>query len=77
MSQKLRYSIVLVCLIWLPLAAFAQPGRVSEAPGSICPLLIGSPLPELSVKSLDGKAFDLTASIRSKPTILIYFRGGW
>lgn len=51
--------------------------KVANAPDQICPILIGSSLPAITVQSLDGKSFDLNKAIAEKPTVLIYFRGGW
>ncbi len=47
------------------------------APDQICPLPLGSPFPDLTLQTVAGKDFDLGSAIRAKPTILIYFRGGW
>lgn len=41
------------------------------------PLKVGSQVPKLTLRSADGKPFDLNASIAEKPTILIFYRGGW
>lgn len=59
----------------------AQPQRelaaVPGGPDQICPLPLGSPFPALSLETAAGKPFDLSAALKAKPTILIYFRGGW
>lgn len=79
MLQRLRLS--LVCSLLLLATAHAQPtttdDRVANAPDQICPLPVGSAVPAMQLQSLDGKPFDLTAALKTKPTILIYFRGGW
>ncbi len=76
-----RLLLFLVCALLLAATAQAQPttsaDRVPNAPDRICPLPIGSALPAMDLQSLDGKSFDLAAAIKAKPTILIYFRGGW
>lgn len=51
--------------------------EVAKAPDEICPILVGSPLPDISLQDLAGKSFDLNKAVLSKPTVLIYFRGGW
>ena len=43
----------------------------------ISPLLIGESIPELNLVAADGKEFDLKRSVSLKPTILIFYRGGW
>lgn len=43
----------------------------------ICPILVGDVVPELSLRTADGKSFSLNEAIWSKPTVLIFYRGGW
>lgn len=52
-------------------------GRVASSPERICPLLIGTKIPEVSVKTADGASFDLSAAIKTMPTVLVFYRGGW
>ena len=41
------------------------------------PIKIGSALPKISLTAVDSKEFDLSASVAKKPTVLIFYRGGW
>ncbi len=50
---------------------------VPDKPEDICPVLIGTKLPEIALKTADGSAFNLNAAIAKQPTVLIFFRGGW
>ncbi|MBU1101510.1 MAG: AhpC/TSA family protein [Bacteroidetes bacterium] len=50
---------------------------VPDNPEDIKPILVGTQLPELLVKTPTGSNFDVTESVKEKPTILIFFRGGW
>jgi len=51
--------------------------RIADAPEKIQPIQVGQHIPPIFLKSLDGKLFDLNASIAMKPTVLIMYRGGW
>lgn len=51
--------------------------RVARSAEEICPILIGAIVPELMLRTVDGKSFNLNEAIRSKPTVLIFYRGGW
>ena len=51
--------------------------RVARSAEEICPILIGANVPELTLRTVDGKLFDLNEAIRNKPTVLIFYRGGW
>lgn len=44
----------------------------------IKPLPVGAKMPaNRHVLTKEGKPFDLTAAVASKPTVLIFYRGGW
>ena len=52
----------------------------ASAPASAqetCPIKVGSQLPDLTYQTADGSGFNLLESVKKKPTILIYYRGGW
>lgn len=44
---------------------------------NIRPLLIGASVSKLVLRDVDGNSFDLNAAISAKPTILVFYRGGW
>src|ERR1700749_3093626 len=46
-------------------------------PTGIRPLLIGESIPAVVVPDAGGKSYDLNAKIIEKPTILVFYRGGW
>jgi len=67
-------------LVWILAAAWAVPAGAMEPASSataIRPLLIGAELPKLTLKTPDGGDFDLNAAVEAKPTVLIFYRGGW
>ncbi len=51
--------------------------RVACSAEEICPILIGANVPELMLRTVDDKLFNLNDAIRNKPTVLIFYRGGW
>jgi len=57
--------------------ANAQQTLVAPEATSISPLLIGEKIPALTLVSVSGHAKDLSALFKSKPTVLIFYRGGW
>ena len=78
MIQNFR-TVLMIAILLLSLGsqAAADSTKVANAPDQICPILIGSSLPAITVQDLEGKSFDLNKAIAKKPTVLIYFRGGW
>lgn len=49
-------------------AAFAEQPKQSAK---------GDPLPNVSVKATDGSAVKLREAVKTKPAVLIFYRGGW
>jgi len=41
------------------------------------PLTVGSKVPDVKFRTIEGKEFDLRKEISKKPSILIFYRGGW
>ncbi len=46
-------------------------------PEDISPLLPGEQIPVLRLQKASGEMFDLNKSVSQKPTILVFYRGGW
>jgi len=56
----------------------AQHGsNIPISPEAVCPLLTGQKIPAITLKTIEGQTFDLASSFAKKPTILIFYRGGW
>ncbi len=63
--------------IEVPIDTTKMIAGVPVLPQDISPLLNGEYIPKVSLVDVDGKSFDLNAAVASKPTILIFYRGGW
>jgi hypothetical protein len=50
---------------------------VASSPESVCPLLNGVKIPQVSLRTADGAPFELMAAIQAKPAVLVFYRGGW
>lgn len=50
---------------------------VQDSPSEIRPLLIGAPVPEVTLQTVDGNPFDLATAVSERPAVLIFYRGGW
>ncbi|MGN6394493.1 MAG: peroxiredoxin family protein [Mucilaginibacter sp.] len=46
-------------------------------PADVSPLLTGEQIPAVRIPAADGKLFDLNDHVAQKPTILVFYRGGW
>jgi hypothetical protein len=87
MTPKTPQSSALIAIVLFIMApvGFAQSqesvkpaiGKVAPSTNEICPILVGDSVPELTLTSIDGAAFNLNDAIKKKPTVLIFYRGGW
>ncbi|GAB4454381.1 MAG: hypothetical protein OHK0029_08880 [Armatimonadaceae bacterium] len=50
---------------------------VPDVAAKVNPLPVGAAVPALTLRTPDGKAFNLSAALAEKPTVLIFYRGGW
>ena len=61
--------------------AFTVPATAAKdaakSPQEVKPLLVGTTIPSVSVRTIDGKVVDLLEDARKKPSILVFYRGGW
>ena len=44
---------------------------------AVQPLLIGTEIPDVILTRSDGSPCELAELIKSKPSIIIFYRGGW
>src|SRR5579863_4809615 len=52
-------------------------GKIAASATDVVPLGKGTRIPKLRLKTIDGQSFDLNAAVARKPTVLIFYRGGW
>ncbi|WP_086934585.1 peroxiredoxin-like family protein [Agarilytica rhodophyticola] len=57
------------------LSAYAD--KVPEDAAKVCPIKVGQEIPKVTLQGIDGKNVDLAAKIGEKPTVLVFYRGGW
>ena len=83
-QQTLGCVIVVPVLMLIVTHAFSEDTVIStdayqipEKAEDVRPLLIGAEIPALSLRTSDGDAFDLNASLEDKPAVIIFYRGGW
>jgi hypothetical protein len=65
---------------WLERGGDPMPEQ-SHAPAvsahDVCPLLPGTPVPEVAVRTIDGSEVNLAHLVRERPAVLVFYRGGW
>ena len=73
--MKLVAKLILV-LFYFSLMSKSN-AQVPDNAADICPLLIGETLPKASLQDVDGELVNLSSILKSKPTVLVFYRGGW
>jgi len=57
--------------------AFSISAQIAEKAEDISPLLVGETIPDVELKAEDGSSNNVFNIIDKKPTVLIFYRGGW
>ncbi|PHR70441.1 MAG: antioxidant AhpC [Lutibacter sp.] len=70
--KKIVLSISIILIAFT--TSFAQ---VAENPEDVTPLKVGDKVPTVELTSLDNTQVTLQEIVKSKPTILLFYRGGW
>lgn len=51
--------------------------NIAESPEDVTPLLNGQNIPNVTLKTADGAPVSLMALAMQKPSIILFYRGGW
>lgn len=75
----MRFTIYLFIITVLTLLHPASAAEKVIAPQaeSVAPLLNGMSIPNVTLRYADGSPVSLTALAMQKPTVLMFYRGGW
>jgi peroxiredoxin len=67
-----------LCLLILTLHTHAlDRTQIADTAENVTPLLIGQTAPNSTLQTVDGDPVSLKALTMQKPTVLIFYRGGW
>ena len=67
----------ILLLISLILIGCSNNSSIPLIAEDISPILIGETLPNASFQNAEGKFVQLKALLEEKPTVLVFYRGGW
>ncbi|MCH6259255.1 AhpC/TSA family protein [Puniceicoccaceae bacterium K14] len=74
--MKDSYSLKTAIVLFLT-TAFSMLSHAGVGANSIRPILIGSDAPNAAVLDSEGKSVELAEIYDGKPTIVVFYRGGW
>jgi peroxiredoxin len=67
-----------IAALALATATVAVPAaELASAPDQVRPVLLGSKLPDVPLRTVDGAQTTLARQVAGKPAILVFYRGGW
>lgn len=75
-SKYLNMLGLFLCL-GTPSVVWSETGAVATSAEEVCPLKVGSKVPPLVLKTAVGKEFQLNYQLQKKPSVVIFYRGGW
>ncbi|MFO8001747.1 MAG: peroxiredoxin-like family protein [Marinilabilia sp.] len=70
----MKKYILLAIIAFLAASTNAQLPQKAE---DISPLLFGETIPDVALTATDGTQHQLYSVIKEKPTVLLFYRGGW
>ena len=70
-------ALVLTCIAGTSNADALERGTIAEDANSVTPLLNGQVAPKTTLKMADGSPVSLQALTMQKPSIILFYRGGW
>ena len=73
-AMRVTYAIP---FLLLPLTGLIGQDAVAPSATEIQPILVGSTIPEVTLTDVNNQSFDLMEAVKSKSTILVYYRGSW
>lgn len=75
--MTMRSLSTFLVAVGLALTAYAESAEPAKSAPEVRPLLIGAAVPDVSVRTAKGDTVSLKSVVTEKPTVLIFYRGGW
>ncbi|MCM2679010.1 peroxiredoxin-like family protein [Echinimonas agarilytica] len=75
--MKLIKKLIIPFALLLSLHAHAAIPTIAESAETIAPLLNGEAVPNVTLNDVDGTPVALAELVKTKPTIVFFYRGGW
>ena len=68
---------VMLILLSLGFVVYSASAQIAEKAEDISPLLIGETIPDAELRAPDASGHKVSDIIGEKPTVLLFYRGGW
>lgn len=77
MKQSLLFMVILTLGLFTNTCHALDRTQIADSAENVTPLLISQTAPNSKLKTVDGDPVSLKALTMAKPTVLIFYRGGW
>lgn len=74
---KSKINLVILLIMFSITMIGQNKKSAAKSSDQICPILVGEKIPSASLKSVNNNEVNLIKLISKKPTLLIFYRGGW
>jgi peroxiredoxin len=74
---RLKSLYTLLCLLGFSIGVEAKQSDIPTSADDIKPILIGQEIPKITLTTPAGKTVSLNSLLKEKPTLLVFYRGGW
>ncbi len=71
------HKILFVAVVMFLCSQVYLQAQVSNSAEEIRPLLVGTKIPAAKLITSDGEPLDLNETVKKKPAVLMFYRGGW
>ena len=72
-----NYLIITALVLFTQFVNASQIDNIAPSAEDVTPLLNGQKIPEVTLFDTDGKAVNLKQLTSEKPSVLLFYRGGW
>ncbi|HMQ10546.1 MAG TPA: peroxiredoxin-like family protein [Oligoflexia bacterium] len=76
-SDKVYLSVFILAFALMTPLAHAKKQTVPDSPEKVKALQVGQSIPKVTLKDITDNDVQLNKLVQEKPTVLIFYRGGW
>ncbi|QIZ77726.1 peroxiredoxin-like family protein [Ferrimonas lipolytica] len=72
-----RFTFTTLILTLVGALSFSAQATLADSADKVSPLLNGMEVPAITVQNSDGKSLSLNQLMEKKPSLVLFYRGGW
>jgi len=76
-KMEIMKTLIVIWILVFAGVSCTSYSQLPKNPEDVQPLKVGQTIPDVNIKTIDGQQISLKVLIHKKPTILVFYRGGW